>query len=217
MSAFPKNDPLYRTGYVLDAGRTVITPVARLSYPYLVSPQMPEPGKNELKEPKYNCSLLFDGDADFTFMHELLTHVLLNGKQKFGLDKDKWGSKFQLPFHEQSEKKQDGYDPRPGFKYINVGGKQKPEIVGLDGATRIIDETQIYAGCYVRAVVNAYDYDNKMKGVKFGLEHIQFIAHGEPMGNKTRVEGAFKPVAAAAPSGLGGSAAAPANASALFS
>lgn len=225
MSKFPSNDPLFRTGYWLDVGRSLVTPVCRLSYCNLINPQKmmkddgsPRLDANGQQQYEYNTAALFAPDADFKLMHELLLEVLKNGKQKFGTDPAAWPARFMgNPFYDQGEKKMDGYEP--GSKYINVSAKdRKPEIIAADGQGRLTSATQLYSGCYARLIVTAYDFNKSgNKGIKFGLAGVQKIADGEPLGNTVRVDGAFKPVAA--PEGAGAAAAAPAAATAagLFS
>lgn len=192
---FPANDPAFLTGFPINDGKQVVTPVARAAFVHLINPQMPSE-QNELKEPKYSVVLLFPPNADFTHLNNLLGHVLVNGKQKFGLDRNAWPPRFLTPWHDQGEKKFDGF--QPGCKYISITSSQKPDVVGPDNATRITDTSMIYSGCFVRAVVNAYDWNNKTKGIAFGLVHVQKIADGPALNNRLKAENAFTAVSAPA-------------------
>lgn len=224
MSTFPSNDPTYKTGYIMEGGKSVVTPVCRLSYCNLINPQKmtkddgsPRLDANGQQQYEYNTAALFPPDADFTHMKALLVDVLTNGKQKFGTDPAAWPARFMgNPFYDQGEKKMEGYNP--GSKYINVSAKdRKPEIIAADGKSRITSATQLYSGCYVRLIVTAYDFNKSgNKGIKFGLAGVQKIADGEPLGNTIRVEGAFKPVEAPPGSMPPTSGAAPASAAGLF-
>lgn len=61
-------------------------------------------------------------------------------------------------------------------------GSHKPGVV--DQALRpILDESELYSGCYVRASVQAFAYANKMsKGVSFALLNVQKLKDGDPLG-----------------------------------
>jgi hypothetical protein len=59
----------------------------------------------------------------------------------------------------------------------------------------IIKESDIYAGCYVRAALNAAPYNFEgNKGVTFFLNHIQKWEDGEPLGGVTRAEDVFEAI-----------------------
>ena len=48
----------------------------------------------------------------------------------------------------------------------------------------IIDETEVYAGCFLRAQVRPYAYDKAgNKGVAFGLENVMKTRDGDPLGS----------------------------------
>lgn len=61
-------------------------------------------------------------------------------------------------------------------------GSHKPGVV--DQALRpILDDAELYSGCYVRASVQAFAYSNKMsKGVSFALLNVQKLKDGDPLG-----------------------------------
>jgi hypothetical protein len=59
----------------------------------------------------------------------------------------------------------------------------------------IVDPREIYPGCFVIASVRAFTYDTRgNKGVSFGLNHIQKIADGTPIGGRSRPEDDFQPL-----------------------
>ena len=66
---------------------------------------------------------------------------------------------------------------------------------------QILDEGELYAGCYARMSVHAYAYaptkeNPQIKtGVSFGLNNVQKVADGEPLGGmSSRPEDDFEPV-----------------------
>lgn len=84
----------------------------------------------------------------------------------------------------------DGLKPNSGEPYgpeckgcyvINVSSKQKPVIVD-SFRNEITNPTEVYSGCYGRASINFYGYNNKKKGIGAGLLSIQKLSDGEPFG-----------------------------------
>ena len=57
----------------------------------------------------------------------------------------------------------------------------------------ILDQSEVYSGCYARANISFYAYNtNGNKGIACGLNAIQKIRDGEPLGGtRVSVEDAF--------------------------
>ena len=55
------------------------------------------------------------------------------------------------------------------------------QAVGPDNLP-LSDLTKIYRGCYARAFITAFGYDNESKGVIFALSCIRKERDGEPLG-----------------------------------
>ena len=69
-----------------------------------------------------------------------------------------------------------------GHYVISVQSNQKPIIVDND-RNPIVDPGEIYSGCYGRAAINFYGYSrNGKKGISAGLQSIQKLHDGEPLG-----------------------------------
>jgi hypothetical protein len=49
--------------------------------------------------------------------------------------------------------------------------------------SREFDKGKIVSGDYVLCALNTYAYDNKSKGVGFGLQGVQLVRKGDPLGN----------------------------------
>lgn len=77
----------------------------------------------------------------------------------------------------------DPYGPEcKGCYVITVSSKQKPVIVD-SFRNEITDPTEVYSGCYGRAAINFYGYNsNGKKGISAGLQSIQKLHDGEPLG-----------------------------------
>ena len=86
----------------------------------------------------------------------------------------------RLPFKDGSveKPKDEAYN---GNTFFNVSS-QSP-IMCVDNMKNSIEPSKVYAGCYVKAVVNpsAYDVDGS-RGVTLYCDAVQFIRHGDKLG-----------------------------------
>jgi len=78
-----------------------------------------------------------------------------------------------------------------GFWVLTASSKYRPGVVDRDCKT-IADETAIYGGIFGRVSLRFYPYSyNGRAGVGCGLNHIQKLADGEPLGYSSRPEDDF--------------------------
>jgi hypothetical protein len=149
----------------------VVTPKARLSFPELF-----EPKAFENQAAKYSVQLLFDKKADLGPLKAVVKKAIA----------DKWGGNVPkgllLPFKDGNEKELDGYE---NMIVVSASSKFKPQVVDQK-LEPILTADDIYAGCYVRAAINAYGWEYKnakgqvmKRGVSFSLESVQKLAEGE--------------------------------------
>jgi len=69
-----------------------------------------------------------------------------------------------------------------GCYVITVSSNKKPVLVYAD-KTPITEESELYSGCYGRAIINFYVYDTQgNKGITAGLNGIMKLHDGEPLG-----------------------------------
>ena len=75
--------------------------------------------------------------------------------------------------------------------FINANSTTAPGIV--DAARNpIIEHSEVYSGVYGRASINFYAFNsNGNRGIACGLNHLQKIADGEPLGGRSRAEDDF--------------------------
>ena len=75
--------------------------------------------------------------------------------------------------------------------FINANSATAPGIV--DAARQpILERSEVYSGVYGRASINFYAFNsNGNKGIAGGLNNLQKISDGEPLGGKTRAEDDF--------------------------
>lgn len=78
-----------------------------------------------------------------------------------------------------------------GHYIINVSSKNQPQVV--DAARNpIINPVEFYSGCYGRASINFFAYNNNgNKGVSAGLNNLQKLEDGEGLGGFTSAEQDF--------------------------
>jgi hypothetical protein len=85
----------------------------------------------------------------------------------------------------------DIWDYTKNHYIINVSSKNPPQVVDKD-RNPILDLTEVYSGCYGRASINFFAYNNNgNKGVSAGLGNIQKLEDGEPLGGFTTAEQDF--------------------------
>ena len=70
--------------------------------------------------------------------------------------------------------------------FVNANSPTAPGIVDAD-RQEIIDRSEVYSGVYGRASINFYAFNrNGNKGIACGLNNLQKIKDGEPLGGKSR-------------------------------
>lgn len=75
--------------------------------------------------------------------------------------------------------------------FVNANSNAAPGIVDADRQP-IIDRSEVYSGVYGRASINFYAFNsNGNKGIACGLNNLQKISDGEPLGGKTSAEDDF--------------------------
>lgn len=75
--------------------------------------------------------------------------------------------------------------------FVNANSSTAPGIVDANRQP-IIDTSEVYSGVYGRASINFYAFNsNGNKGIACGLNNLQKIRDGEPLGGKSRAEDDF--------------------------
>lgn len=88
-------------------------------------------------------------------------------------------------------------DECKGCWVFTASSKQAPFVV--DGQVQnIIDPTQVYSGMWGNVSVNFFPYNsNGKKGIGCGLNGVQKVRDGEPLGNRVTAQEAFQAVSPA--------------------
>ncbi|MCM1439298.1 MAG: DUF2815 family protein [Roseburia sp.] len=75
--------------------------------------------------------------------------------------------------------------------FVNANSATAPGVVDADRQP-IIDRSEVYSGVYGRASINFYAFNsNGNRGIACGLNNLQKIRDGEPLGGKSRAEDDF--------------------------
>ena len=170
----------------------VVTGIVRLSYVHLFEPWSGQPGQ----DPKYSVCLLIPKSDKRTLAK--IKAAIEAAKER---DKGKWGGKVPANLKislrdgdaalESGEREGEEY---AGHYFMNVSSKQRPGIVDAF-VQEIMDPYEVYSGCYARVSINAFGYNsNGNRGISFGLNHVQKIKDGEPLGGgRGKAEDDFTP------------------------
>ena len=167
----------------------IVTPPFRVSFPAVFEPSSYQGG-----DPKYSVVGLFDPDkvteADKKAWASMQAIADAASKDKFKkADKD-LPANFKKPIRSGAEKEHlEGYNV-PGCMFATFSSKQRPGIVDRNKQP-ILTEDEFYPGCWARATVTAYPYDNVGKGVAFGLHNIQKLGDDENFTGRMAAEDDF--------------------------
>lgn len=176
-----------------------VTPMFRVSYPNVFKAK-----KNDLNgKDEYSLVALFPKDADLSALKKAAQDAII---EKWGPDKTKWPDKLKSPFRDQGEKAKkddkgamvlpDGHEA--GAIFLTLRSTQRPGLIDQQKQD-IIDSSAFYGGCFARASVSVYAYDQKgNRGVGFGLQNVQKMKDGPPFGGRTLAQDDFTPIEGAA-------------------
>ena len=149
--------------------------------------QLFEPKAIDGSAPKYSVTLLIPKTDKVTLdlIHAAIAEAADNFRRKNGD-----ASLPANPIHPLHDG--DGVKPSTGEPYgpeckgcyvmaVSCGENQKPRIYDTFG-NDITDPSELYSGCYGRAIINFYGYSNRKKGVGAGLLSVLKLHDGEPFG-----------------------------------
>ena len=166
----------------------VVTGKVRLSYVHLFEPYTNDPDK----EARYSVTILIPKSDNVTIGK--ITAAEGAAKEE-GKSKKFGGSipkNLSSIIHDGDEEADLERNPEyAGHLYMAMSSKTRPGVVDQD-LNAVLDTTQVYSGCYARVSINAFAYYTAgKKGVSFGLNNVQFLEDGEPLGGRTRAEDDF--------------------------
>jgi len=145
-------------------------------------------------EPKYSVSAIIP-KSDTETIEKIKAAIEQAKKDSLS----KWGGKIpanlKLPLRDgdidrpEDEAYADSY-------FFNANSRQAPQVVDKN-VQAILDQSEVYSGCYGRISVNFYGFNNNgNRGIAAGLGNIQKLKDGEPLGGRTNAEDDFEAVEA---------------------
>ena len=167
----------------------VITGEVRLSYANLWEPKSINGGA-----PKYSVSIIIPKSDTRTIAK---IKAAIEAAYREGETKLKGNGKTVPALSALKTPLRDGDTERPDDEayadsyFINANSATAPGIVDSACET-ILERSQIYSGVYARASVNFFAFNsNGNKGIACGLNNIQKLRDGDPLGGKSRAEDDF--------------------------
>lgn len=163
------------------AATKVVTGKVRFSYLHAFEPSS-MPGETDPKKLKYSVSLIIpkSNKAEVSKIKAAIQAAMDKGLAGVFGGKT---TNLKQPLRDGDKERPD--DPTYANAYfMSASSKTKPGIV--DANTQpILDSTELYSGCYGRASLNFYPFNsNGSKGVACGLNHLQKLSDGEPLGSR---------------------------------
>lgn len=166
----------------------VVTGKVRLSYAHIFEPYTNDPEK----EPRYSVTILIPKRDKATLDKIYRAEAAAKEEGKSSKFNGKIPSNLSSIIHDGDEEADLERNPEyAGHMYMAMSSKTRPGVVDQD-LNAIMDSTAVYSGCYARVSMNAFAYNTSgKKGVSFGLNNVQFLEDGEPLGGRTRAEDDF--------------------------
>ena len=167
----------------------VITGVVRLSYANVWEPKSINGGA-----PKYSVSLIIP-KSDTKTVEKI--RAAIQAAYEEGQSKLKGNGKSVPALSLIKTPLRDGDTERPddeAYKnsyFINANSATAPGIVDAD-RNPILERSEVYSGVYGRASISLYAFNsNGNRAIACGLNNLQKISDGEPLGGKSRAEDDF--------------------------
>ena len=144
--------------------------------------------------PKYSVSLIIP-KSDKKTIEKI--RAAIQAAYEEGEAKLKGNGKSVSPLAALKTPLRDGDAERPDDEayansyFVNANSSTAPGVVDADRQP-IINTSEVYSGVYGRASINFYAFNsNGNKGIACGLNNLQKIRDGEPLGGKSSAEDDF--------------------------
>ena len=144
--------------------------------------------------PKFSVSLIIPKSDTVTIAK---IRAAIEAAYEEGQSKLKGSSKFIPALEDIKTPLRDGDKDRKGDEayknayFVNANSTTKPGVVDAD-RNPILDSSELYSGIIGRASINFYAYNsNGNRGIACGLNNIQKLADGTPLGGHSRAEDDF--------------------------
>ena len=161
----------------------VVTGTVRFSYLTVFTPRAFAEGSPET----YSVVLLIPKEDKKTIrkIKDAIDEEIQEGMSSFW--KGKKPSNLWNPLRDGDEEKADEHPEYAGMYFLTAKSTTKPILLDRDGE-ELFDQSEMYSGCWGRANVNFYAFDNKTKGVGVGLNALKKMRDDEPFGNAMTAE-----------------------------
>lgn len=151
-----------------------------------------EPNAVNGSDPKYSVSAIIPKTDTETI--EKIKKAIEQAKQDAV---SKWGGKvpgnLKLPLRDGDIERPDDEAYAESY-FFNANSRQAPQVVDKN-VQQVLDQSEVYSGCYGRISVNFYGYNsNGNRGIAAGLGNIQKLRDGEPLGGRSNAEDDFDSV-----------------------
>ena len=168
----------------------VITGKVVMSYLTVNEPKTPLGGGT----PKYSVSLIIPKSDTITVEK---IRAAIKAAYDEGQSKLKGNSKsvpalgdLKTPLRD-GDKERKGDDAYKDSFFVNANSTTKPGVVDAD-RNPILDSSELYSGIIGRASINFYAFNsNGNRGIACGLNNLQKLADGTPLGGHSRAEDDF--------------------------
>ncbi len=164
----------------------VITGKVRFSYANVWTPKSINGG-----DEKYSASLIIPKTDKETLakINGAIKEAEKAGTAKHGA-KFVSGAGFKRPLRDGDIDRSDD-ETYANCYFVNANSATKPNIVDKN-VQPILDSSELYSGCYGRASIVFYAFNvNGNRGIACGLQNLQKLADGEPLGGRSRAEDDF--------------------------
>src|SRR6185436_10726221 len=176
--------------------KKLVTPVFRLSFPNLF-----EARKGNTDDPnatpKFGLSAIWT-PAKFTEKEKgqwraIMAELDKEAQRVFGKPWKQLPDTVRRGIRDGASKDNlEGYGE--GTRFANITSKNRPGVIDKNGDDISVEDgntDEIYPGCWCRATVTVYSYNNKGKGVALGLRNVQKIKDGPRLDNRTNAKDDF--------------------------
>ena len=145
-------------------------------------------------KPKYSVSLIISKDDVQTIdkIKAAIEQAYKEGESKLKGDgkSDPSLEVLKTPLRDGDLERPDDEAYRNAY-FVNANSPHKPGIVDAN-RQEIIDTSELYSGIYGRASISFYAFNsNGNKGIACGLNNLQKLRDGEPLGGRTSAEDDF--------------------------
>ncbi len=172
----------------------VVTGCVRLAFQSLLEPRVNMNDDGTPGKAKYVAVLLIE-PTDTALLGMMKAAMKAAAVDFFG--EGKVPSGMRNPIRDGNEKAGE-YSFYKDKLFISCNSDKKPGLLN-QAAQLIVNEDDIYSGCWVRADINCAGYDRKgNKGVSFFLNNVQKLGDDERFGGRRSAESVFSPVVDAA-------------------